>query len=98
MPLFVMIGWDGPEGPARRAEFRDQHVAYISSLNDAGRIKLAGPVRDDAGARSIGVVVVFSADDLEGARRAVNDDPYVAGGVFETVTVNHFRHVFPQPV
>jgi uncharacterized protein YciI len=96
MPLFVMIGHDGAEGAVRRNQHRDQHVAYWSDLSDEGRVTLAGPMRTDDDDASCGAVIVFEAADLEQARGVVNGDPYVYGGVFESLTVSPFKHVFPK--
>ena len=96
MPLFAMIARDGPDGPARRKEFRGEHVAHVCALDEAGRITLAGPLKDDANENSTGAVIVFTADSLEEARAVVDRDPYVSGGVFESVTVSPFRKVFPS--
>ncbi len=96
MATFVMIGWDGLEGPDRRDVHRRAHVDHITSLDRSGRIVFAGPIRDDTGAKSIGAVIVFGADDLDEARRTVDSDPYVAGGVFKTVSVSPFKTVLPE--
>ena len=96
MATFVMIGWDGPDGAGRRDVHRRDHVEHITSLDVAGRIVFAGPIRDDAGSKSIGAVIVFEADDLDEARRTVDGDPYVAGGVFQTVSVSPFKTVLPE--
>jgi len=66
-------------------------------LNDAGRIACAGPIKSEEGMRSTGAVIVFQAASLDDARRLVDRDPYVTGGVFETVTVSPFHVVFPEP-
>ncbi|HUU82956.1 MAG TPA: YciI family protein [Phycisphaerae bacterium] len=96
MPLFVMIGHDGPDGPHRRGQHRDQHVAYWTAMDEAGRVTLAGPIRDESNEASTGAVIVFEAADLKDAREIVERDPYVAGGVFESLTVAPFKHVFPK--
>ena len=96
MPLFVMIGNDGSDGAARRAEHRPEHVAHWAALDEQGRITLAGPVRNAANDASLGVVIVFEAADLEEAHNIVSRDPYVAGGVFESMMVAPFKHVFPK--
>ena len=96
MPLFVLIGHDGPDGAARRDRHRADHVAYIEALDRAGRVRLAGPIRNNAGDASTGAVIVFDADSLDDARRVVDADPYVAGGVFHSITVAPFQHVFPK--
>ena len=97
MPLFVMIGWDGPQGAELRAKHRDAHVAYVAGLHERGSVQLAGPIKSDSNESSIGAVIVYRADDLAAARELVDADPYVSGGVFETLTVNSFKQVFPNP-
>ena len=97
MSLFVMIGWDGPRGTELRAEHRDAHVAYITDLNERGSVQFAGPIKSDEGEESIGVVIVYTAENLESGRRLVDADPYVSAGVFEKLTVNPYKQVFPSP-
>jgi len=91
-----MIGLDGPEGAERRNKHRPQHVAYIEALDREGRIVLAGTPRNDANDVSIGAVILFEARDLDEAREIVSRDPFVAGGVFESLTVAPFKRVFPR--
>ena len=96
MPLFVMIGTDGPDGPARRDQNREQHVALWEDMDTQGRITLAGPVRNATNDTSLGAVIVFEAGSLEEARSLVSRDPYVTGGVYESMMVAPFKHVFPK--
>ncbi len=95
MPLFVFIGHDGPDGAARRQANRTRHVAHLEALDRAGRLVYGGPIRDAAD-RSIGAVLVFDTSDLAAARTLVEQDPYVAGGVFERVELNRFARAFPR--
>ena len=97
MPLFVMIGRDGTDGAARRDENRDAHIRHLESLTEAGKIRYAGPIRDASNAQSVGAVIVYEATSLEHARELVEQDPYVAGGVFETWTLDPFRQAIPEP-
>ncbi len=97
MALYVMIGWDTADGAQRRDQWRRQHVDYIHKLERNGRIRFAGPIRDNGDDRSIGVVIVYEASNLHDARNMANADPYVAGGVFETLTVHPFKQVIPEP-
>ncbi len=94
MPLFVEYTKDGPDGAQRRDANRDVHVAYVQAANDAGKIVFSGPLKDAAGT-SIGVVIIFEAADLSGARQWVDRDPYVAGGVYASVEVHPVKKVFP---
>lgn len=95
MPLHVIIGHDGPESAEKRNQNRPQHLVHLNKLNGEGRIAYAGPIRDDADERSIGSVIVLSAASLQEARSIVDEDPYVVGGVFESVTVSPFKQVYP---
>jgi len=97
MPLFVMIGHDGPDGVERRNRHREAHVGYWADRDARGQVTLAGPIRDDANAASVGAVIVFEAADLAGARAIVEGDPFVSGGVFASLIVAAFRQVFPKP-
>lgn len=96
MPLFVVIGHDGPDGAARRDQHRTAHVAYIEALDRAGRLTFAGPIKSDDGAVSTGVVLLLEAESLDDARRTAHDDPYVQGGVYDILTVSPIRKVFPK--
>lgn len=96
MPLFVMIGLDRADGAERRDQHRAAHVAHIEALHGAGRIVLAGTPRNDRNDASIGAVILFEARDLDEARAIANRDPFVTGGVFETVTIAPFKRVYPK--
>lgn len=96
MPLFVMIGHDGPNGPEARNANRPAHQQNLDALDAAGRMVYAGPIRDDSGGRSVGAVVVFEAENLAAARAWVDADPYVAGGVYETLEVRAFKQAYPK--
>ena len=96
MPQFVIIGWDGFDGAAQRDQRRERHIAYVEALYRNGRIVLAGPIRNDADDDSVGVVIIVEAADLDEARGIADGDPYVTGGVFETITVSPFKQVFPE--
>lgn len=95
MPLFVFIGHDGPDGAVRRQANRARHVAHLEALDRAGRLVYGGPIRDAAD-RSIGAVLVFDTPDLAAARALVEQDPYVAAGVFEHIELNRFVRAFPR--
>lgn len=96
MALFAVIGHDGPDGTARRDEHRAAHVAYIEALDRAGRVTFAGPLKSDDGALSTGVVILLEAESLDEARRTVDEDPYVQGGVYTSLQVSPIRKVFPK--
>ncbi len=89
--LFVIIGWDGPDGAARRPAVRPAHLAHLRPLSEAGRVKIAGPLLDKTGS-----LIVLEADSLADAWAIVARDPYVTEGVFNRVDVKPFAQVFPE--
>ena len=91
-----MIGHDGPDGAERRDQHRAQHVAHLEALDREGRIVLAGTPRNDNNDASVGAVIIFEADNLEDARDLVRSDPFVVGGVFESLTVAPFKPAYPK--
>jgi len=95
MPLFAMIGRDGPRGAVLRKLHRDAHLAGLEPLEAEGRIRHAGPLRDEAGA-PCGSLVVFEADSLAAARAQAAADPYVVEGVFGSHEVFETVVVFPK--
>jgi len=94
MPLFVLIGRDGPDGLALRGRHRDAHLANLQPLVDAGRVRFAGPIRTADG-NPCGSVVVFEAADLAAARAIAETDPYAVEGVFASLEVRETLQVFP---
>ena len=96
MPLYVMIGHDGPRGRELRPQHRPAHLAGLEPLAEAGRIRHAGPMLGDDGA-PIGSVVLFEARDLDEARAIAARDPYVTQGIFARYEVRETAVVFPRP-
>lgn len=96
MPLFVMLGTDGPRGAELRPEHRPAHLANLEPRAIAGEVAFAGPLLSPDG-KPLGSLVVFQADDLASARRFAESDPYTRRGVFERVQVFETRQVFPAP-
>lgn len=94
MPLYAMIGRDGPQGAALRKQHRPAHLANLEPLDAAGRVRFAGPLLDAQG-RPCGSVVIFEAPSLDEARAVAAGDPYVRHGVFASHDVHETRAVFP---
>lgn len=88
---FVILGFDGPEGEARRKVHRPAHLARMETLDAQGRVILAGPLTD-----KVGSLIVIEAESLEEAEAFANEDPYKVHGVFERVEVHPFMQVFPK--
>lgn len=88
---FVILGFDGPDGAAKRKIYRPAHLAKLDLLHSQQRIILAGPLTDGAGS-----LIVISAESLAEAEAFAKEDPYTLNGVFERIEVHPFSQVFPQ--
>lgn len=87
---FVILGFDGPDGQARRKIHRTAHIERLERWNREGRVILAGPLMDKVG--SLMVIEVHSREDAEAFAR---EDPYTVFGVFDRVEIYPFLQVFP---
>jgi hypothetical protein len=94
MPLFALIGRDGPRGPELRRLHRPAHLEGLRPLARDGRVRFAGPLLE--GGAPIGSLVVFEAPDLAAARALAARDPYVVHGVFAEHEVRETRDVLPE--
>lgn len=88
---FVILGFDGPDGEAKRKIHRPAHLANLEPLSAQGRVVLAGPLTDKTGS-----LIIIEADSLEEAQRFARADPYSIHGVFERVEVHPFLQVLPK--
>lgn len=88
---FVILGFDGPEGEAKRRIHRPAHLAKIESLDRQGRVIVAGPLTD-----KVGSLILIEAESLEEATAIAQEDLYTVNGVFERVEVHPFLQVFPK--
>jgi uncharacterized protein YciI len=89
---FVIIGYDGPEGEAKRKVYRSAHLSNLESLDNQGRVVLAGPLTDKAGS-----LLVLELETQEDAEDFARQDPYTVHGVFDRVEIHPFMQVFPKP-
>ena len=89
---FVIIGYDGPDGEAKRKVHRAVHLLNLEQLDKQRRVILAGPLADKTGS-----LLVLEFDSREDAEEFVKQDPYTIHGVFERVEIHPFTHVFPIP-
>ena len=98
--LYSIIGTDKPDSLDNRLAARPEHLARLEQLQQQGRLVLAGPFpaidsTDPGTAGFTGSLIVAEFDSLDEATSWANDDPYLAAGVYETVTVKPFKKVLP---
>ena len=77
--------------PARRAAVRPAHMEAVRALYDAGIFQYGGALLDDAG-KMIGSMMVLDYPSEDALRTEfLANEPYVTGGVWETVQVHPFE-------
>ena len=86
---------------AARMESRPAHVARLEALQNQGRLLIAGPrpaidSAEPGAAGFLGSLVVAEFDSLISAQQWADNDPYIEGGVYESVEVTPFIRVMPK--
>lgn len=97
---YAIIGQDEPDSLPKRLAARPAHLARLQTLQDEGRLLLAGPFPavdaiDPGAAGFAGSLIVAEFASLTAAHEWAESDPYVATGVFKQITVQPFKKVFP---
>lgn len=89
---YVIIARDGVDSEAqeRRQRSRPDHLARAEQAKAAGEILFGGAILNEDGAM-IGSVVVVDFPDEDALQRWLAEDPYVVGGVWETIETKPFR-------
>ncbi|MBI4809127.1 MAG: YciI family protein [Nitrosomonadales bacterium] len=98
--LYAIFGNDVPDSSERRKGARPAHLARLQTLQDEGRLLMAGPFPavdaiDPGMAGFTGSLIVAEFASLTEAEAWAAADPYVAAGVYALVAVRPFRKVFP---
>jgi uncharacterized protein len=93
MPLYVMFGRDGGNGPAIRASTRPAHLAWLDSLGAA--VRLAGPLQGDDGGSPTGSMILVEAESLAAAKALFAEDPYAREGLWARQDILPFVQVRP---
>ncbi|WP_124951296.1 YciI family protein [Sulfuriferula thiophila] len=97
---YAIIGEDVADSIEKRMGVRPAHLARLQTLQDLGRLLIAGPFpaidsNDPGPAGFSGSLIVAEFDSLADAQTWADADPYVSAGVYTHVTVKPFKKVFP---
>jgi len=98
--LYAFVGQDVPDSLDKRLAARPAHLDRLHALQNAGRLLLAGPFpaidgSDPGAAGFTGSLIVAEFDSLADAQSWADADPYVAAGVYASVSVKPFKKVLP---
>lgn len=98
--LYAITGQDVPDSLAARLAARPAHLERLQALQAEGRLLLAGPFpaidsNDPGSAGFTGSLIVAEFASLQQAQAWADADPYVAAGVYASVSVKPFRKVLP---
>ena len=79
---------------------RPAHLERVERLKQQGWLVIAGPCpaidSDDPGeAGFTGSLIIAEFDSLDDAQTWADADPYVLGGVYQSVTVKPYKQVLP---
>lgn len=100
MMWYAITAEDTPGSLEKRMAARPAHLERLQTLQDQGRLLLAGPFPaidsiDPGPAGYSGSLIVAEFDNLQAARDWADADPFVAAGVYASVTVKPFRKTLP---
>jgi len=98
--LYAIISQDIENSLEKRLSVRPQHIERLQSLQQQGRLVLAGPHPaidniDPGEAGFSGSLIVAEFESLDAAQNWANADPYITAGVYESVIVKPFKKVLP---
>ena len=98
---YAIISEDVENSLEKRLSVRADHIARLQTLQDEGRLLVAGPHpnidgEDPGPAGFSGSLIVAEFGSLEDAQSWADADPYIAAGVYEKVIVKPFKKVFPS--
>jgi hypothetical protein len=97
--LYVIYAEDVADSLEKRLSVRPTHVARLQLLRDEGRLLTAGAMptidSNEPGAAGFsGSIMIIEFDSLEAAQAWADADPFVAAGVYKSVTVKPYRKTF----
>ena len=98
--LYAIVGQDVADSLEKRLAVRPAHIARLQTLQEQGRLILAGPFPavdavDPAAAGFTGSLIVAEFSTLVEAETWAQADPYVTAGVYAQVAVKPFKKTFP---
>ncbi|MCP4326881.1 MAG: YciI family protein [Alphaproteobacteria bacterium] len=91
--LFAISCIDKPDSGHIRAQNRDAHLAYLRDHGD--QLMAAGPYISESGDGMTGSLLILQFPDRSSAEAFAANDPYALAGLFERVSIRHWKKVLP---
>lgn len=95
MALFHIMALDKAGATDIRMANRPAHLDWAKASGDM--VKLAGPLFAEDGTSFKGSVFIVEAADEAAVRDWQKNDPYVAAGLFQSVSISPFKWVIGAP-
>jgi len=92
--LCTIICFDKPNHVDLRMKTRPSHLAWMDQENP--QAIFIGPILADDGQTPMGSLFVAEFENLDAAKAFASRDPYAHAGLFERVTIQPTRKVFPK--
>ena len=97
---YAIVSTDVENSLPLRQSARPAHIERLQTLNNEGRLMLAGPnpaieSEEPGEAGFTGSIVIAEFSNLRDAQTWADADPYVAAGVYAKVSVKPFKKVLP---
>ena len=92
--MYAILCFDRPDSASLRDTHRAAHQEFLKT--SAGKILFGGALKHAPDGPSTGALLVVSCATRAEAEALIGADPFYRGGVYESVVVRAFKHVFPQ--
>ena len=98
--LYLIYSEDVENSLPLRLQVREQHLARLKTLQNEGRLVVAGPCpaidsENPGDAGFTGSLIIAEFNNLQGAQTWADSDPYIAAGVYQNVIVKPYKKVLP---
>jgi uncharacterized protein YciI len=98
---YAIFANDRDNSLAARISARPAHLERLNTLQDEGRLLVAGPMpaidaEDPGPAGFSGSMIIAEFDSLKQAREWTAADPYIEAGVYRDIEVRPFLKVLPS--
>jgi len=89
--LWILLADDNKDRGHLRVENRDAHLAWLAE--SAEHVVRAGPFVGDDGSTMTGSMLVLDFPDRAAVGEWATGDPYLAAGLFDSVTIKAWKEV-----